>query len=140
MARLLMPLLPSTASHQPGPIPPEILALREKEVELLARDCQLLPEASSLHYRHGMMLYLVDRPEEALVALKEACRLEPGSYSHWIAVALLYEKLQQWDAASAVLDHIEQIRPGDPAIRGIRARMQQVRQQVAPPPDVSTKE
>jgi tetratricopeptide (TPR) repeat protein len=105
----------------------EARALRKKEVELLERDFQLLPEASMLRYRHGMLLYLLDEPKRALESLRQACRLDPNSYQTWLALALLCENQQLWDEAIGALKNMQRIQPEDPAIRAIFTRMQAAR-------------
>ena len=99
----------------------------KKEVELLERDFQLLPDASMLRYRHGMLLYLLDEPKRALESLRQACRLDPNSYQNWLALALLCENQQLWDEAIGALKNMQRIQPEDPAIRAIFTRMQAAR-------------
>jgi tetratricopeptide (TPR) repeat protein len=79
------------------------------------------------HYRHGMLLYLLDEPERALDSLREACRLDPNSYQYWLALALLCEKQQLWNDALEALRNMQRIQPEDPVIRGIYMRMQQAK-------------
>ncbi len=103
----------------------EVRSLRQQEVDLLARDFQLLPGDPTLRYRQGMLLYLLDEPDRALVALRAACNLAPNAYQSWLALALLCEKQQLWDEALGALGQMHKLRPGDPAIGGIYVRMQQ---------------
>jgi tetratricopeptide (TPR) repeat protein len=109
----------------------EIRTLRTQEVELLQRDFLLLPSAPMPHYRHGMLLYLLDEPVPALESLREACRLDPNSYRYWLALALLCEKEQLWSETLEALRNMQRIQPEDPTIRGIYMRMQEAKERKA---------
>lgn len=97
--------------------------LREKEIELLTRDAKLLQGNSQPLYRKGMLLFLLDRPEDAREAFEEACRVGPNSYNNWLALALICERQQDWPRALEALTQMHAIRPGDPAIPGILQRI-----------------
>ncbi|MEM9351485.1 MAG: hypothetical protein AAGA92_00580 [Planctomycetota bacterium] len=113
----------------------EIRELRTEEAELLKRDCKILPDNAEPRYRLGMLLYLLERGEEALSFLAEACKLEPDAYENWLALALLAEQEGEWQLAVDALGQMERLRPGDPAVRGIYQRMQQARQAPETPSD-----
>ena len=97
--------------------------LREEEVELLTRDAKLLPGNSQPLYRKGMLLFLLDRPEETREAFEAACRIGPNSFDNWLALALICERQEAWDRALEALAQMHQLRPGDPAIAGILQRI-----------------
>lgn len=107
--------------------PAEIQRLREEEVKLLRRDTELLPDSDGPHYRLGMLLYLLDRPDEAITALEEACRLAPDSFENLTALALLQEGRRQWGDAVRTLKKMNALRPNDPSVAGILQRIQQTR-------------
>ena len=111
--------------EQTGGDPDDVRRLREEEAELLARDCQLLPESAPLRYRRGMLLYLLGEYDEARESLEKACEFGPDLYDNWLALALICEKQQRWEQAVAALKEMERLRPKDPAVRGILQRMQQ---------------
>ena len=108
-----------------GGDPNEVRRLREADVELLARDARLLPGHSMPLYRQGMLLFLLGRLDEARTSFDEACRLGPNSYDNWLALALICERQQDWEHALEALGHMHQLRPNDPAIRGILQRIHQ---------------
>lgn len=105
----------------------EVHRLRTEETDNLARDMRLIPNDIGLHYRYGLSLYLLGRNDEAEKVFLDACELDPNSYDCRLVLALLYEKQKKWDAAITSLKVLEKIRPGDPAVRGILARIRAVR-------------
>ena len=107
----------------------QIDKLREEEVGLLLRDCNLLPDNPYPRYRLGMLLYLLGRGDEAIAQMADACRLAPDAYDFWLALALLCEKEERWDNALTALQQMNRIRPNDPNVMGIYQRMQQARAQ-----------
>ena len=109
--------------EQSGGDEAEVKRLREEEVDLLTRDAKLLPGNSQPHYRQGMLLFLLDRTEEAREAFEAACRIGPNSFDNWLALALICERQQDWPRALESLAQMHQIRPGDPAITGILERI-----------------
>jgi len=103
----------------------EILRLREQEIELLKRDSQLLLGSAGPRYRQGMLLYLLQRHDEARQAFVEACELAPNGYENWLALALICERQQRWQEAVDALKEMNKLRPEDPAVQGIFQRIQQ---------------
>jgi predicted CXXCH cytochrome family protein len=103
----------------------EVRRLREEEVELLARDANLLKGDAFPHYRRGRLLFLLGRLDEAREAFSEACRLAPNDYEYWMWLALLCERQQRWDDAVRALKEMKRIRPDAKAEwMGIAQRMQ----------------
>jgi tetratricopeptide (TPR) repeat protein len=96
-----------------GGDPAEIRRLRRDELRLLARDARLLPDSPIVHYRYGLMLYLLGDLDGAQEALETACRLAPGSFNDRLMLTLLYEKRAQWDRASASARQLVTLRPGN---------------------------
>jgi len=105
----------------------QIRQLREEEIELLKRDSRLLPDSPHPRYRRGMLLYLLERHDEARESLEQACEVAPDSFESWLAIALLCEKQQRWEQAVEALEQMERLRPGDPSIGGIFQRIEQAR-------------
>lgn len=106
----------------------EIRQLRAEEAKLLARNYEFLPADAGLRYQRGMLLYLIGDYDEARAALEEACRLGPDNYSNWLALALICEKQERWNQAAKALRKMNDLRPNDPAVRGILQRIQQARE------------
>ncbi len=103
----------------------EARQLRTKEAELLARDAKLLPENALLQYRLGLLYYLLGREDEAAIALKQACTLEPASADFRLMLTLLYEKQQKWKQAFDSAERLVRLQPENPIYRQIFINMQQ---------------
>ena len=111
--------------------PERIRQLRTEEAELLKRDYELLPDNVAALYRRGMLLYLLDRGDDAREVFEEACRVAPESFDNWMALALICESQQRWQQAGQALQAMQKIRPDDPAILGIAQRISQAKQAVS---------
>jgi len=107
--------------------PERVRQLRSEEADLLKRDYELLPDNIAALYRRGMLLYLVQRVDEARVTFEEACRVAPDSYDNWMALALICESQSRWQQAVEALQQMQKIRPNDPAIRGLAERIAQAK-------------
>jgi tetratricopeptide (TPR) repeat protein len=105
----------------------EIRRLREEEIELLLRDSELLPESGRPHYQRGMLLYLLERSDEALKALEEACRVEPRSFDYLMALTLLYEQEGARAKAIETLRKMDALRPNDPMVANLLQRIMATR-------------
>jgi len=103
----------------------KIRELREEEIELLLRDSELLQDSAAPRYRRGMLLYLLQRYDEARESFVEACELAPNGYENWLALALICEKQERWQQAVDALKEMNKLRPEDPATQGIFRRIQQ---------------
>jgi tetratricopeptide (TPR) repeat protein len=103
----------------------EVRRLREEEVELLARDANLLKGDPFPHYRQGRLLYLLGREDEAREAFIEAAQLGPNNYEYWMWVALICEKQRKFDAAIQALKQMAKLRPEAEEWKGIGYRIQQ---------------
>ena len=77
----------------------EATQLRIEEAGLLERDARLLPENAPIHYRLGLLQYLLGHEDRASVSLARACELQPNSSEFLMALTLLYEKQQRWPLA-----------------------------------------
>jgi len=115
----------ATTLAESGADPVTVRRLREEEIKLLQRDAELLAESAVPRYRRGMLLYLLERHDEAREAFVEACQLAPNGYENWLALALICERQQRWQQAVDALKEMNQIRPEDPAAQGIFQRIQQ---------------
>jgi tetratricopeptide (TPR) repeat protein len=112
--------------------PEEIRQLREEEVKLLERDAKLLPGDAGPHFQRGRLLVLLKRDEEAVGSFREATRLAPNNYEYWMWLALICERLEQWEEGVAALKRMSQLRPEAPEWRGLRQRfLETVRRQNA---------
>ncbi len=87
------------ASEVQSRLEEEIARLRKEELQLLARDAELLPDAAAIRYRYGLALYVDGQKEAAAEHLVAAAELEPRQAAYAQAAALLYEALKQWDEA-----------------------------------------
>jgi predicted CXXCH cytochrome family protein len=103
----------------------EIKRLREAELELLTRDARLLPDNALVHYRLGLMRYLLGDPAKAQEALESACRLDGDSFDFRMMLTLLYEKRGLRRRALDSVAQLLKLRPGDPAAQQILQRIRQ---------------
>lgn len=76
-----------------------VTQLRAEELQLLARDARLAPNNTDVLYRYGLALYLNGRQEEAAQVLESGAAKEQHSPRFLYALALLYQKLKQYDKA-----------------------------------------
>lgn len=115
-----------------GGTPEEIRRLREEEVELLVRDAKLLPGDAGPHYHRGRLLVLLGRDEEALAAFREATQLAPNDYEYWMWLALVSERLEQWEEGVQALQRMAKLRPEANEWKGLRQRfLETIRKQNA---------
>jgi tetratricopeptide (TPR) repeat protein len=103
--------------------PDEIIRLRAQEVDLLARDAQLLRGDPRPHYDRGLLLYLLGRLDDAREALAEACRLSPSYYEAWMALALICEKQQRWEDAARAVKKMSELQPDAQDWKDVLRRM-----------------
>jgi Flp pilus assembly protein TadD len=97
--------------------------LRQQELVLMERDVRLAPTHAALQYRYGLLLYLNDQSEAAVSALERACELEPHVADYHLALALLLERLERWEAAWQRMQTVRALRPADPSIGPILTRL-----------------
>ncbi len=102
--------------------------LQTEEAGLIRRDTQLLPENAFLHYRLGLLEYLLGHEAEAEQSLKEAVRLEPDSADFLLALTLLYEKQRRWPDALRGARRLTEMQPDNPTYQQILRNLQQASQ------------
>jgi tetratricopeptide (TPR) repeat protein len=119
----------------------EIRLLREEEVNLLVRDAKLLPGEAGPHFHRGRLLVLLKRDQEALAAFRKACRLAPNDYDCWLWLALLCERLEQWEEGVQALQHMAKLRPEADDWKGLRFRfIETIRKQEAGAPETPSEQ
>ena len=92
---------------------------RREELDCLARDIRLAPDAAFLQYRYGMLLYLHRRFEEAEAALRKASDLEPNNPQFLMGVVLFYKEQGQPEKAVPLAEKLASLRPDDEMYRQI---------------------
>ena len=102
----------------------EAKRLQTEEAELIRRDTRLLPENAFLHYRLGLLEYLLGHEAEAEQSLKEAARLDPESTDFLLALTLLYEKQQRWPEALRGARRLTDMQPDNPTFQQILRNFQ----------------
>ncbi len=112
----------------------EVTRLRREELDLLARDVQLLPLSAALQYRYGLSLYLHKQPGAAEAALQKACELDPENGHFLYTLAVFYKDSQRYGEALDCLDRLLLLRPDDPEYRQLRDEVSQQRPRAGPPP------
>jgi tetratricopeptide (TPR) repeat protein len=91
--------------------PEEIRRLRVQEVDLLARDAELLPGDPRPRYDRGMLLYLLDELDSAREAFEDAIRVAPDDYDSLMALALICEKQERWEDAARAIKRMSELQP-----------------------------
>jgi Flp pilus assembly protein TadD len=97
----------------------ESVRLRREELDLLARDTRLLPDAAGIHYRYGLLLYLHRRFEEAEEALEKAVATEPNNPDFLIGLILFLKERNEPARAIPLAERLLALRPNDPLARQI---------------------
>ncbi len=108
------------------PLELEIAQYRREELDLLRRDARLVPGNADVQYRLGLALYLNGLHAEAADSLKNALRLEPQSPRCLLMLALLYQKMEQYDVAIGYAQQLLAIVPDD---RSYQLMLEQLREQ-----------
>ena len=109
-----------------SPIFQEIQELRKTELQLLARDVKLLPQAAPIQYRYGLALYVDGQKDLALEHLLKAAELEPSNFEYVQAVTLLLKALARWDEAEQWAGKLIKLAPPeDPGARQILSEILQ---------------
>ena len=103
--------------------------LRRQEEKLLARDVKLMPDNAPLHYRLGLLEYLLGKEAEAEKSLQQAVAREPRTGQYLLTLALLYDKQQRWDLALPLVDRLLRLEPENAMYRQLRGEMLQKQQQ-----------
>ncbi|HMO84548.1 MAG TPA: tetratricopeptide repeat protein, partial [Lacipirellulaceae bacterium] len=103
--------------------PAAIRRYRVQEVDLLARDAELLPRDAQPRYDRGMLLYLLGELDEARAAFEDAVRVAPASYPSWMALALICERQQRWEDAARAIQQMKELQPEAQDWRAVLLRM-----------------
>jgi tetratricopeptide (TPR) repeat protein len=82
-----------------------------EEAQFLERDAKLLPDNAPIHYRLGLLQYLLGREEQAEASLARACELQPNAPDFLMALTLLYEKQQRWELAIGSAKKLNRLEP-----------------------------
>ncbi|HAC90860.1 MAG TPA: hypothetical protein DCF63_09545 [Planctomycetaceae bacterium] len=78
----------------------DIATLRSEELQLLARDVQLLPQPPAmLVFRYGLALYLDGQLENAAQQIVRAAKLDGRDVTFAQSAVELFEKLERWEDA-----------------------------------------
>jgi predicted CXXCH cytochrome family protein len=102
-----------------------VTTLRMEELALLRRDVGLVPNNGPIHYRYGLLLYLLGDEKEAVGELEEACRLTPNSPDFAMALALLYQKHKRFTEAISQMERVVELRPEDTSAKQLIGELNQ---------------
>jgi tetratricopeptide (TPR) repeat protein len=100
-----------------------VTKLRTQELALLRRDVGLVPDNGPIHYRYGLLLYLLGDEARAVGELEEACRLTPNSPDFALALGLLYQKHKRFADAISRMERVVELRPDDASARQLIAEL-----------------
>ena len=84
---------------------------------LFARARAADPRAAKLAFSHATALQWMERPEEALGALKDAIRLEPAYSEAYFEAGNILRRLDRLDEAEAIFRHWSQVMPDNAQAR-----------------------
>jgi hypothetical protein len=96
----------------------DIATLRSEELQLLARDVQLLPQPPAmLVFRYGLALYLDGQLESAAQQIVRAAELDSSDVTFAQSAVELFEKLERWEVAQHwALETVRRVtETGDPS-------------------------
>ena len=99
--------------------------LREEEEQRLARDVSLLPENAMLHYRLGLLRYILGRASGVEEELLHAVELEPRSTEFLLTLTLWYEKQQRWPEAVRYARRLVTLESNNDMFRRVLDNMEQ---------------
>ncbi len=85
------------------------------------------PRLSALREKRGLALVMLKRPEEARVELQEARRLDPGSASVCLNLAVLEAQGGRLDAARSLAAEALRLQPDYPQARGLAQALDRAR-------------
>ncbi len=77
---------------------------------------ELDPDNSSGHQRLGIVLFRLDKPQEALAEFREAKKLDEKSVHPELAMARLYDDAKKRDTARKLVEQAVKASPRDPAV------------------------
>ena len=106
----------------------EIQQLRREELKLLGRDARLAPDNAELQYRHGLSLYLNDDWEGAVEAVRRAHDLESSNPSFVLMLALLHQRLGQFEPALTYAQQLVELVPDNPGYQQLLRDIRQGRE------------
>ncbi|UUO04855.1 hypothetical protein M4951_15830 [Blastopirellula sp. J2-11] len=106
----------------------EITHLREEELHNLARDASQLPNVAEVQYRYGLALYQANQFEASETAIARAAEIQANSVTFLTALARLQQKREKWEAATATIQTLRQLRPHDPGLAEVEQEIRQQRQ------------
>jgi tetratricopeptide (TPR) repeat protein len=78
---------------------------------------QLDPDNASGHQRMGIVLFQLDKPDEALLQFKEARKLDEKAVYPELALARLYDDAKNRDAARKLIEQAVKLAPQDVAVQ-----------------------
>ncbi len=99
-------------------------SLRHEELELMVRDSKLAPDDAGLQYRLGLAFYLNQRMDEAEAAMSRAVALAPQDNNYRLALALLYQKLENYQAAIGQIQQMLETEPNNATYLQLRSDLQ----------------
>ncbi len=89
----------------------EVDDFRRQELDLLARDARLLPDAGAIQYRYGLSLYMHGERQKAEQALFRAVQLEPSNDQFLLALVLFYDKFGDTEKALQCARRLTALQP-----------------------------
>jgi Flp pilus assembly protein TadD len=103
----------------------QIVELRQQELVLLERDARLAPEIPEVQFRYGNALYLNNRLDDAVEAMRRAHDLEPSSPRYVLMLALLHQRQQQYASAEKYAELLMRLVPDNPSYQALLDEIRQ---------------
>jgi len=88
----------------------------ETAQQQLAKWLELDPDNASAHQRMGIVLYQLNKPQEALEQFREAKKLDEKAVQPELAMARLYDDSKKRDTAKKLIDAAVKAAPKDPGV------------------------
>jgi predicted CXXCH cytochrome family protein len=90
-------------------------------IEEMATAVRLDPTQARMQYNLGLAQQQIGKGDEAELALRAACEIDPRMADAWHALALVYAERGDWERARQCADRLTRLAPAEPTYRELRA-------------------
>ncbi|MBI2022471.1 tetratricopeptide repeat protein [Candidatus Daviesbacteria bacterium] len=86
----------------------------KKTLEVVDKTIALAPTDAKLYYNKGLILYQLNRPEEAVVSFNQALELRPNYREAYLTLGTVYEQKKEVNRAIEQYEQVLKFIPNDP--------------------------